>query len=113
MYSNKEEILTSGLALGKIRVLLEVVASLSPKEIDEAIEEAGIKAKRSNGFAADYYEYLSLESRTKEEALSFILGTNGNEGTSKNVRAHESHYLNIFELVATIRAGYEEDEDEG
>lgn len=113
MYGTKEEILTSGLAISKVRVLLEVVCELDAKAIDAAIDAAGIKAKRSNGFASDYYDYLSEETRTKDEALAFILGTGSNEGTSKNVRAHESHYLNIWELVATIRDGYESEEEEG
>lgn len=107
MLESKEEILASGLALGKIKVLLEVVAGLKPKEIEEAIEEAGIKSKRSNGFASDYYDYLKEEERTEEEALSFILGTEGNEVTSKNVKNHESHYLNIFELVKDVRDSLE------
>lgn len=104
MYTTKREILDAKLSVGDKKVLLKALLKLSPEAIEVAIDEAGLKAKRSNGFAADFYEFLAEKVRSEKEALGFILGSGEYEGTSKNVKAHESHYLNIAALVTSVRA---------
>lgn len=55
------------------------------------------------GFAGKFYEFLAANpTATKEQAVAFIQGTNGNEETSENVKRHESHYLAIHRLVNRI-----------
>ena len=66
-------------------------------------EEELRPAKRAgaNGFAAMYYDWLAGESRTEQEARDLIMS---NE--SQNIRNHLTHYLNIWALCETVRAGY-------
>lgn len=106
MYTTTKDILTSGLALGKIKVLLEVNVGLEPEAIELAIDKAGIRGKRSNGFASDYYSFLTLAERTEAEAKDFINGKGAYESTSPNVKNHLKTYLNVFELVKAVRATY-------
>ena len=67
------------------------------------IEDEVKPAKRAgaSGFAAMYYDWLAEASRTEQEARDLIMG---NE--SQNVRNHLTHYLNIWALCETVRAGY-------
>lgn len=69
----------------------------------KVIEEEVKPAKRAgaSGFAAMYYDWLARESRTEQEARDLIMS---NE--SQNVRNHLTHYLNIWALCETVRAGY-------
>lgn len=69
----------------------------------KVIEDEVKPAKRAgaNGFAAMYYDWLAAESHTEQEARDLIMS---NE--SQNVRNHLTHYLNIWALCETIRAGY-------
>lgn len=66
------------------------------------------KAKESTGegktgFASKFYDYLVANpTSTKEQAVAFIQGTDGNEPTSDNVKKHQSHYLAIHNLVNRI-----------
>ena len=66
------------------------------------------KAKESSGesktgFAAKFYDFLVANPTcTKEQAVAFIQGTDGNEETSDNVKKHQSHYLAIHNLVNRI-----------
>ena len=69
------------------------------REVEESIKPA--KRAGANGFAAMYYDWLARESHTEQEARDLIMG---NE--SQNVRNHLTHYLNIWALCETIRAGY-------
>lgn len=59
------------------------------------------KAKAgAKGFADGYYDWLAEGTRTEQEAHDLIMG---NE--SQNVRNHLTHYLNIWALAETVRAG--------
>lgn len=69
------------------------------KVIEEEIKPA--KRAGASGFAAMYYDWLARESRTEQEARDLIMS---NE--SQNVRNHLTHYLNIWALCETVRAGY-------
>ena len=66
------------------------------------------KAKESSGesktgFAAKFYDFLVANPTcTKEQAVAFIQGTDGNEETSDNVKKHQSHYMGIHALVNRI-----------
>ena len=66
------------------------------------------KAKESSGesktgFAAKFYDFLVANpASTKEQAVAFIQGTDGNEATTDNVKKHQSHYLAIHNLVNRI-----------
>ena len=66
------------------------------------------KAKESTGegktgFASKFYDYLVANPTcTKDQAVAFIQGTDGNEPTSDNVKKHQSHYLAIHNLVNRI-----------
>ena len=66
------------------------------------------KAKESTGesktgFAAKFYDFLVANpASTKEQAVAFIQGTDGNEVTTDNVKKHQSHYLAIHNLVNRI-----------
>lgn len=64
------------------------------------------KAKKSaGGFAEEYYDWLAAESRTEQEAANYVMGADGYEPTSPNVRAHFTHYLNIWALAQSVRTG--------
>ena len=64
------------------------------------------KAKKSaGGFAESYYDWLASESRTEQEAADYIMGTGDYEPTSPNVKAHFTHYLNIWALAQSVRTG--------
>lgn len=69
----------------------------------KVIEDEVKPAKRAgaSGFAAMYYDWLAETSRTEQEARDLIMS---NE--SQNVRNHLTHYLNIWALCETVRAGY-------
>ena len=72
------------------------------KELESAWKEAQpVKAKGgARGFADVYYNWLAEDERTEQEAADYI-----NSSDSQNVRNHLTHYLNIWALVATVRAG--------
>lgn len=68
----------------------------------KAAEERAGKARiRVGGFAQDYYDWLAEERRTEFEARNYIL----DEKNSKNVKAHLTHYLNIWALTESVRTG--------
>ena len=69
------------------------------REVEESIKPA--KRAGANGFAAEYYEWLAASSRTEQEARDLIMSSE-----SQNVRNHLTHYLNIWALCETVRAGY-------
>ncbi len=75
---------------------------IAVKELEAAWKEAQPeKAKGgAKGFADGYYDWLAESSRTEQEAHDLIMG---NEST--NVRNHLTHYLNIWALAETVRAG--------
>ncbi len=75
------------------------------KDIVEAYkkaEEAAGKARiRVGGFAQDYYDWLAEAARTEVEARAYIM----DPATSKNTKAHLTHYLNIWALAESVRTG--------
>ena len=83
-----------------------LIRALAKKEGIECFK----KAKESSGegkagFAGMFYDYLVANpSCTKEQAVAFIQGTDGNEETSENVKRHQSHYLAIHSLVNRVYA---------
>lgn len=55
------------------------------------------------GFAKGFYDALIANpALTKDEAIAFIQGTDGQAETSENTKRHESHYLSIWQMVNTI-----------
>ena len=98
--------MTSGLAGAKdIYLAWGKEKGESLKTLNEQwkiIEDEVKPAKRAgaNGFAAMYYDWLAVESRTEQEARDLIMG---NE--SQNIRNHLTHYLNIWALCETVRQG--------
>lgn len=98
MYDTIESVLESGLALGKIKVLLETLFEMDKDEIEAAIEEAGIKKTRSGGFAGEFYAFLAEEPRTDDEVEAYILDVNNSGNTHK----HLSHFKAIAAMSITI-----------
>ena len=87
------------LAWGKEKGLPLKTLNETWREVEEAIKPA--KRAGANGFAAEYYEWLAASSRTEQEARDLIMSSE-----SQNVRNHLTHYLNIWALCETVRAGY-------
>lgn len=106
MYDTIDSILESGLALGKIRVLLDTLHGVKGKEANELIEDAGIESTRSNAFVADYYEWLK-EPRTAQEAEDYINGVEdlGYTKTSDNVKRHLKAHFVVWTLANDIHEG--------
>lgn len=76
---------------------------VAAKALEEAWKEAQ-PAKSSGGprgFADIYYDWLAEASRSEQEAHDLIMS---NE--SQNVRNHLTHYLNIWALAESVRAGH-------
>lgn len=76
---------------------------IAAKELEAAYKEAQ-PAKSSGGprgFADMYYDWLAEASRSEQEAHDLIMS---NE--SQNVRNHLTHYLNIWALAESVRAGH-------
>ena len=69
------------------------------REVEESIKPA--KRAGANGFTAEYYDWLATASRSEQEARDLIMSSE-----SQNVRNHLTHYLNIWALCETVRAGY-------
>lgn len=78
------------------------IEGFKDKEITSAIKEAGLRSVKK-GFASFYYDFLVAEEPTKVEAEDFIDGHGSYGVTTKNVRAHKSHYLGLWELANRIR----------
>ena len=87
------------LAWGKEKGLQLKTLNETWREVEESIKPA--KRAGANGFAAMYYDWLARESHTEQEARDLIMSSE-----SQNVRNHLTHYLNIWALCETIRAGY-------
>ena len=87
------------LAWGKEEGLQLKALNETWREVEESIKPA--KRAGANGFAAMYYDWLARESHTEQEARDLIMSSE-----SQNVRNHLTHYLNIWALCETIRAGY-------
>lgn len=102
--STAAEILGSELPNGKVITLLELLFDYSKDEAKAAVVGRG--AKRSNGFASDFYDFLREGERTEEEAAGFIEGGDGFDETSENVKRHRLHYLAIFALVDLVRMDF-------
>ena len=98
-----EELQAQGLTTTKIKAYLQI-EDYSAKDIAEAFKNIGLTGSKPRTFASDYYDWLATESRTEAEATAYIMGTGEFGETSKNVKAHKSHYLNIQELSTTIWA---------
>lgn len=77
-------------------------AGYTVKELNDAWKAAQPKkAASASGFAAEYYDWLAEDSRSEQEAHDYIMA----EGNSKNVKAHLTHYLNIWALAESVRSG--------
>ena len=63
------------------------------------IEEAMPKSKRTC-FVNDYYDYLSAEPRTLDEAKEYIMSPENSDNVHKYLKMH----LNVAELAAKIWA---------
>ena len=87
------------LAWGKEKGLQLKTLNETWREVEESIKPA--KRAGANGFAAEYYDWLARESHTEQEARDLIMSSE-----SQNVRNHLTHYLNIWALCETVRAGY-------
>ena len=94
------ELNEAGLTIAKIRATL-TLEDYAAKDITAAIKDASISAVKV-GFASEFYAFIAEELRTTEEATAYIMGTDGEKETSKNVKKHLSHYLAIHELSVTI-----------
>lgn len=112
MYDTIDSILESGLALGKIRVLLDTLHGVKGKEANELIEDAGIESKRSNAFVADYYAWLVESQRTAQEAEDYINGVEdlGYTETSDNVKRHLKAHFVVWTLANAIHESYQMEE---
>ena len=81
--------------------LIRAAAKKQGIECFKKVKESSGEAK--TGFASKFYDYLVANpTSTKEQAVAFIQGTDGNEPTSDNVKKHQSHYLAIHNLVNRI-----------
>lgn len=63
--------------------------------------ETGKSKTRSNGFQADYFDWLVEASRTEQEARDYIMA----EGNSENTKNHLVGYLNFWALAESVRQG--------
>lgn len=63
--------------------------------------ETGKSKSRSNGFQADYFDWLVEASRTEQEARDYIMA----EGNSENTKNHLVGYLNFWALAESVRQG--------
>lgn len=90
-----------GKAIKYIRAFL-TLEGLEDKLITKLLKEVGV-SKSKNSFIDKYKAFLIEASRTEQEALDFINGTNGQEETSNNVKVHKSLYLGYYELAQSVR----------
>ena len=95
-----EELMEQGMSTAKVKAFL-TLEDYSAKDIAAAMKEMGATSKPKT-FASDYYDWLASSKRTAEQAVAYIQGTGEFGETSKNVKAHQSHYLNIWSLSAAI-----------
>lgn len=95
-----EELRASGLNDKKVRAYL-VLDDYSAKDITEAFKALNITSKVL-GFKASFYNWLAEEPRSEEEARGYILGEEGYEETSDNVKKSLSTNLNIWGLSKAI-----------
>jgi hypothetical protein len=96
------ELQAQGLTIAKIKAFL-TLEDYSAKDIAAGLKAAGVSSKPKT-FASEYYNWLAESQRLRTEALDYILGFGEYGETSKNVQAHKSHYINIWELSVTIWA---------
>jgi len=87
--------------LAKIRGFL-TYNDIPSKEIEQLIVEMDLKGGKPKTFTSDYYAFLSAERRIEAEARSYIEGLGEYGETSKNTKAHMSHFLNVWKLSVTI-----------
>lgn len=84
--------------------LIRAYAKKNELEVFKKAKATGEGAGKA-GFAGKFYDFLVANpTATKEQAVAFIQGTDGNEETSENVKKHQSHYLGIHNLVSRIAA---------
>jgi hypothetical protein len=95
------ELQDSGMTNTKIKAFL-TIEDYSAKDITAAFKELGLIGTKPKTFASEYYDWLATEHRLESEAEDYIAGLGEFGETSKNVKAHKSHYLNIRELAALI-----------
>lgn len=85
------------------RSAAQLVRSYAKRNEMECYKKPKGSGGGKTGFARKFYDALTANpSMTKDEAVAFIQGTDGNEETSENVKRHESHYLAIHAMVNAI-----------
>lgn len=84
-----------------------LIRAYAKKNSLEAFKKAkGGTGEGRTGFTAKFYDWLVANpTSTKEQATAFVMGTEGNEETSANVKRHLTHHLGIHNLVNRIAAG--------
>ena len=92
-----------GLTKTKIVAHL-TIEDIPPKLQAAAFEECNMTKSKPVTFASAYYDWLAYSARTAQEAHDYIMGDGEYGETSKNVQAHRSHYLNIWELAQRVRS---------
>lgn len=91
----------SGTTEKSASALIRAAAKKQGVECFKKAKEGNGEAK--SGFASKFYDFLVANPTcSKEQAIAFVQGTDGNEETSENVKRHQSHYLSIHALVNRI-----------
>lgn len=88
------------LAWGKERGCAAKILEAAWKEAQPAKQ-----TRKAGGFAADFYAWLAGDARSEQEAHDYIMGVGEYGETTKNTKAHLTHFLNIWALAETVRSG--------
>ena len=107
-FNAKVEELMARLAGSTDKSAAALIRAYAKKNGIEAFKKAKVASGEGRiGFTAKFYDFLIANpTATKEEAVAFIDGTNGNEETTDNIKRNKSHYLAIHRMVNHI-AGVE------
>lgn len=92
---------TDGVADTKIRAKL-VLNDVPAKLIAEAFKACKPEKAVKQGFAAQFYDWLSAGKRSDAAIKAYIMGEGEYGETSKNTKNHLSHYTNIAKLANSI-----------
>lgn len=103
------ELLKAGCPKAILKTVVMDVYPISAKAIEEITKEWEAENKsttrKAGGFAADFYNWLAEEARSEQEAHDYIMGLGEYGDTTKNTKAHLTHFLNIWALAETVRSG--------
>ena len=107
-FNTKVEELMAHLTGATDKSAAALIRAYAKKNGIEAFKKAKVASGEGRiGFTAKFYDFLIANpTATKEEAVAFIDGTNGNEATTDNTKRNKSHYLAIHRMVNRI-AGVE------